>query len=262
MSRFSRWLRIVGASALVAAPLWITQSVSVIAQEKSPGKATSSTLPSAETVLDGYVDAIGGKEALAKIKSRRSEGTFEMKEAGLKADLIMLQAAPNSMLVTIDIEGIGKIENGTDGEVAWEVNPLTGNRKIDGEQRSELIRRALFQQEANWRDIYESAKVTGEEKVGDRSVWVVQLKPKGSENMQTNFYDKETKLILKSKTTVATPQGAIPMEIAIGDYREVDGVKISHSATQSVMGQTQIFAMTKIEHNQEIDPKVFNIPWK
>lgn len=51
-------------------------------------------LPKAETVLDQYVEATGGKAAYEKIKNRTASGTIEIAGAGIKGTIKMKQAAP------------------------------------------------------------------------------------------------------------------------------------------------------------------------
>jgi hypothetical protein len=82
------------------------------------------TLPSAETVLNKFLDATGGRAALEKRHNQVEHGTVEMAAMGIKGDMIIYEAEPNKNRMVIDLTGIGKIESGTDGTIAWENNPL------------------------------------------------------------------------------------------------------------------------------------------
>ena len=235
-------------------------STPMVAQDKSApvkGTTTAAALPTGETLMDDYTEAIGGKKAIEKFRTRRSEGTFEMKAVGLSGTLELVQAEPDKMLIKIDLPGIGKIENGFDGETAWENSIATGARVLEGEEKNQLARRALFAADSQWRKVYETATTRGEDKIGDRAVWVVELKPIGSDKPQTNFFDKETKLLLKIKMTAVSPMGDIAVESDFSDYREVDGIKMPFVTQQTVLGQTQTMTFTRIVHDEKIDEAVF-----
>src|SRR5262249_36051553 len=88
-------------------------------------------LPKAEEVLDKYVEATGGKAAYEKIKNQVLHGTVELGGA-VKGPMVSYHAPPNKMYVEIELQGLGKIEQGTDGKVAWERSALAGARILNG----------------------------------------------------------------------------------------------------------------------------------
>ncbi|HEY6217469.1 MAG TPA: hypothetical protein VIW74_12410, partial [Pyrinomonadaceae bacterium] len=50
---------------------------------------------------------------------------------------------------------------------------------------------------------------------------------------------------------------AVPVEIYLDDYREVDGVKYPFSLTQSFPKLTLVFTVKEIKHNVPIDARMF-----
>ncbi|MEI8210725.1 MAG: hypothetical protein WCI02_01115 [Planctomycetota bacterium] len=252
--RTGRWTCV----ALVAASVGLPATAS--AQDKSaPAKtAAAIALPAGEKILDEYANAIGGKEALGKFKTRRSEGVLEMKSVGLEGKMLLLQSQPDKLVLRFDIPNVGKHENGFDGKIAWEDSVISGGRELEGEEKDQIVRRALFDGDHQWRKVYEKATTKGEDKVGDRPVWVVELKPIGSDKLQTNYYDKESKLLLRSKMTAATPMGEIAIENDFLDYRDLDGIKMPFESRQNVLGQTQVMRFTKITHDEPIEDSVFS----
>ena len=60
-------------------------------------------LPKAETILDQYVEATGGKIAYEKLKNRTMSGTIEVLGVGVKGTLKITQAAPNKLIVETDL---------------------------------------------------------------------------------------------------------------------------------------------------------------
>lgn len=259
MNGWWRWMG-TGGKVLLACGVFVASIGSVAdAQDKSsPAKTTKAVaLPSAEKILDDYAVAIGAKDRVGKFKTRRSEGVFEMKAANIEGKLLLLQAQPNKILVFIELPGIGKIQSGFDGKTAWEDSVVTGGRTLEGDERDQLVRRAMFDSDAEWRKIYDKVTTTGEAKVGDRDTWVVELKPIGSDKPQINYYDKETKLLLRTRMTAVTPMGEIEVGSDMLDYRDVDGIKMPFETRQSMLGQTQTMRMTKVTHDAVIEDSEF-----
>src|SRR5688572_14438611 len=56
-----------------------------------PTPTTTSALPAARAIIDRYVQAIGGREAVLRHSSIRYLGSFEMPAAGLKGGLTLVQ---------------------------------------------------------------------------------------------------------------------------------------------------------------------------
>ena len=52
-------------------------------------------MPTAETVINQYIEATGGKAAYEKLKNRVVTGTIEIPAANIKGNTKMMQALPN-----------------------------------------------------------------------------------------------------------------------------------------------------------------------
>src|SRR5687768_1863763 len=101
---------------------------------------TAPKLPTVQQVLANYVKAIGGREAVEKIKSRQAKGTVEMQPMGLKGSFESIAASGDRSLTKMNLAGIGELVEGYDGKVAWAVNPIQGNREKSG---AELLQAKL-----------------------------------------------------------------------------------------------------------------------
>ena len=86
------------------------------------------------------------------------------------------------------------------------------------------------------------------------------LKPKDSTQVQTNYFDKKSKLLVQSKMQINSPMGAIAVEMVFDEFREVDGVKMPFTTTPKVLGQTQVMKLTKVTHNEEVPAGTFDTP--
>ena len=111
-------------------------------------------LPSAESILDRYVQVTGGKQAYEKRKSEIAHGTVEFPALGIKGTMTRYAAQPDKYYYTVDIAAIGKMEAGVTGSIAWENSAILGPRVKTGEERAEAIREANMQATVNWRKLY------------------------------------------------------------------------------------------------------------
>jgi zinc protease len=216
-------------------------------------------LPTADTVLDQYIEATGGKAAYEKLKNRVAKGTIEVTGAGLKGTITLKEAAPGQRFVEVDIEGVGKSTEGTDGTVAWTVSTLTGDRVLDGEEKNHAILEAIFNGELNWKKKYEKVECTGIEVVEGKPAYKIVLTPKEGKPV-VHFYDKNSHLIVKAVVTQKSPMGEITAESIPSDYKKVDGILISHSAKQKVLTQEIVMKITEIKHNVDLPADTFKTP--
>src|ERR1039458_8741967 len=89
-----------------------------------------------EAILDKYVEVTGGRAAYEKIKPEVATGTLEITSVGLSGTLTIYQAAPDKAYTAIEFSGgVGKGEEGSNGQVAWAINGMQGARIKEGDER-------------------------------------------------------------------------------------------------------------------------------
>ncbi len=86
-------------------------------------------LPTAETVLNQYIEATGGQAAYKKVTSRVLTGTIEISGANLMGTIKVTQAAPDKLMLVMNLGPIGETKQGTDGKV--DVYP-SDYKSVDG----------------------------------------------------------------------------------------------------------------------------------
>jgi len=106
--------------------------------------AAADDLPKGEAILDKYIEVTGGKAAYAKLHSEISTGTMEMAAMGLKGTLTAYSAEPNRRLAEFTLPGIGKMLDGTNGDVAWATNPIQGPRIKEGDEKGQALLEGQF----------------------------------------------------------------------------------------------------------------------
>ena len=233
-------------AALVAAPAATTAQA-------------DADLPPAEEIIERYVEAIGGRDAVLSQPGSHTTGTFSMPMAGIEAEMeVWASNDPTRMLTVVEIPGMGTVMEGYTGEYGWALDPNMGPRILDGlelaamrEGASEL---GAVRDESMFTDrtTLERAEIDGEPCFRVRLAW-----KSGRETV--DCYSVESGLLLASETTQETPMGDIPVVSMLKDYQSFGGLLSPTRIVQRMMGQEQIITLNEVEYI-EIDPEVFTPP--
>lgn len=216
-------------------------------------------LPKGEAVLDRYVEVTGGKAAYDKIHTEVAKGTMELTGKNVKGAIVSYEAEPNKNYSAVEIEGVGKVESGTDGTVAWESSAIAGPRIKTDIERDEMIRASVFNAHLNWRTLYNTVETAGSETVDGEDCYKLVLTPKTG-RPETEFYSKKTGLLVKTSTINTTQMGEIATEAFVKDYKDVSGVKMAFTRVNRVAGQEIQVHLDSIEVNVDIPKNRFDLP--
>lgn len=222
-------------------------------------QAQSADLPTVDQILDKYVSAIGGKAAFEKLTSRVSKGTVESPDAPIRGTIEVSEKAPDKALTVIDIQGLGVVRDGTDASGSWQDEPTGGLSEKKGAEAADSKREATFNSEIKLKDLYKTLAVVGRETVGGKPVFVVLGTP--TEGTPVRYYfDAESGMMIRQKTTRDTPQGPMDVDIFAEDFRVVDGVKLPFTIRQVTPLFTMVVKLSEIKHNVALDDAIFKKP--
>lgn len=96
-------------------------------------------LPKAEEILDRYVAVTGGREAYQKRRSEVRTAKLELVGKDVSFIATTYRAAPGKGYSVMEIPGIGRVEEGTDGEVAWSLSVARGPLTKEGFERDIVV---------------------------------------------------------------------------------------------------------------------------
>jgi len=220
---------------------------------------TTAKLPTTQEILSKYVQALGGREANEKIKTRMVKGTIELAPVGIKGTVENYLSAPDKSYTKSNLQGIGDIIEVYDGTTAWSLNPIQGNRDKDGEELLQTKLISNFYREINLDKLYPKMEVRGTEKVGDKDTYVVIATPNGLAP-ETFYFDVKSGLLVRADVTFVSPEGKMPTKTFYEDYREIDGIKLPYK-TRVVLPQYEIVStITEVKHGVTIEDGKFAKP--
>jgi hypothetical protein len=221
--------------------------------------AADAPLPAADTILDHYLEVTGGKEAYAKHKSEIQTGTMEYPAQGVKAKITRYASEPDNYLASVEITGIGKVDTGVTGGVAWENSVILGPRVKSGDEKALAVREATFNGTLNWRKLFPKVETTGIEPVDGEDCYKVLLTPKEG-RAETMFFSRQSGLLMKATTVAATQMGDIPVEMRYSGYKDAGGVRSPSVITQKAAGQEFTITIEDVRVNEEIPAAKFAMP--
>ena len=223
------------------------------------GAFAADPLPSAESILDRYVQVTGGKQAYAQRKTEIAHGTLTYTSLGIKGTITRYAAEPDKYYATLDIEGLGKVEMGVSGSVAWENSALLGPRLKTGIERAEAIREGTMNSTANWRKLYPKVENQGIETIDGEECYKVVMTPAEGKPI-VGFYQKKSGLQVKLTTVANTQMGDIPVELIASEYKDFGGILEPVKVTQKTGPQEFTITLDSVEVNPAIPPGRFDLP--
>lgn len=227
----------------------------------APGRGIAEdNLPSAEQLLDKYVEVTGGKAAYQKLTSQVRIGKMEIPTMGQTINLAIYNVPPKKMAQVAESEMMGKTQMGCDGEHVWIESPMMGGAQLmDGERAEQILAAAEFNPEINWRDRYEKVETVGSETIDGKPCYKVVRTPKQGE-IETLYINKDTNLIEMTQTKAQSPMGEVDIEILYSEYKKSGDITSAHKTVQKMAGMEQVITFDEVKYNVEVDPKLFTPP--
>jgi zinc protease len=226
---------------------------------KSPATPSAAALPSVDKILDHYVEAVGGRAAWQKLKSRVSMGTIEVPSANLSGTVVIHEKAPNKILTIIIVSG-SAFRQGFDGTNGWAGDPQGGVRDQSGAELAETKRQADFYSPLNVKEHYSKLTVLGSEKVNDHDAYVIEAALPEGGAADKLYFDSASGLPVRLVSQHHSPEGDAQFQEDFSDYRKVDDVLLPFQITQAGGDSTFLVKLDQVRHNVEIEDGEFAKP--
>jgi hypothetical protein len=230
-------------------------------REVAPGPQTAPAnvaLPSARTIIDRHITAVGGRKAILARNSMHATGTVSIASQGMTGPVEIFAAKPNKVLQRLSIGGIGQIEDGFDGQVGWSQSPITGPALSQGPELEQKRFDADFYAELHETARYESMSTIEKTTFEGRPCYKVRLVRRGG-GEDFEFYDIGTGLKAGGITTRESPMGPITATTVEGGYKRFGALLQATTLTSNAMGLQQLVTLTTVEYDT-VNPSVFEAP--
>jgi hypothetical protein len=218
--------------------------------------------PTADDILNRYVQVLGGAQQLAALTSFIGHGTYEGFDSYHGKVPLEIYAKSTGERTVIAHTHTGDSVVTYDGKSAWIVGPdkpvavlqLAPGGDFDGVILDSNIAfpARLKQSLTGWRAGFPTTLID------DRPVDVVQAM--AGETRVKLFFDKQTGLLTRMVRFSKTIVGPVPAEIDYSDYRDVAGVKIPFEWRSTWTDGQSTYKLESVQPNVAIDPAKFAKP--
>jgi outer membrane lipoprotein-sorting protein len=217
---------------------------------------------SADQILDKYIQALGGAQALAKLTTFVAKGTYQGYDTDLEAlPLEVFAKVPGQRGAIVHMHA-GDSITVFDGRAGWIASPdkpvplltLAGEDldgvKLDADLSFPAgIKQAL----TGWRAGFPAATIN------ERAVLIVQGAAAGGSRVKL-FFDKESGLLVRTLRYTDTAVGIIPAQTDYSDYRDVAGVKMPFKWTATWTDGQSTIELSEVRPNVAVDAAKFARP--
>ena len=241
-------------------------------------------MPSADSILDKYIQASGGAQRLAGLTNYVGKGTsVGFGGFGGGGDVELLAKAPDKRATIILFKaetGRGDQIRTYDGRLGWVRTPLNvlGEFQLSGGDLDGARFDAQLSFPGQIKQILTNLKSGPSTSITDlpapasqsalqqdvalgqtHSVDVVQ--GTGPRNLLvTLYFDRQTGLLLRELRYGSSPIGRVPTQIDFADYRDVNGLKLPFRITYAWLDGRDSIVLSDIKLNVPIDEAKFGRP--
>ncbi len=241
-------------------------------------------LPSADSILNKYIQASGGAQRLAGLTSYDARGTsVGFGGFGGGGDVEIVAKFPDKRATIIlfkEATGRGDQIRAYDGTTGWVRTPLNvvgefqlGGGDLDGArfdaqlsfpgQIKQILTNLKSGPPTSITDLPAPSSQSSLEQnavsVQEHNVDVVQgTGPRGL--LVTLYFDKQTGLLLRELRYGNSPIGRVPTQIDFADYRDVNGIKLPFRITYAWLDGRDAIELREIKTNVPVDEAKFGKP--
>jgi hypothetical protein len=229
------------------------------AAEAKPGAAPP---PTVEQVLDNYVKALGGQEALDRVKTRIVK-TTQLSGEDPNGTTELLQKVPGKVLRAYQSPGYSAWV-GFNGQQAWAQDSEKGYwGMLNNPIRNSIMRDSELYPGSRLRSQYTNVSLVGKEKIRERDTYVVAgTSPEGTR--EKFFFDVRTGLLLRRHIAERTVFGWFQFQADFEGYQAVDGLKmplvVRWSSPGGAWGTQVSTVVVNVRQNVPIEDEKFDHP--
>ena len=219
-------------------------------------EAAGQTLPTVEWVLERYVTATGGREALLRRKSMTVHGrNYEPATKHEVSGVFYTKDGKSLQVVTLPA---GQSLSGYDGHTAWDLDSR-GNVTIrQGEVVKSIARDADMYYHLHVMQYFRTMEVIDVQTFNGRQCYHLKgVNNWGKQNEQ--FYDKETGLLGGYAFNTAWRGGNGAATLVFEDYRDFGGVRMPTKNTTRDGDDVSVFTIASVTWD-DVPDSMFELP--
>jgi hypothetical protein len=236
----------------------------VLDSDATPGRvpptagATSASVDqiTVEQIIDRYVAAVGGADAMRKVTSRVLKG--QILAGGSETPIEIVTKAPNKRITITHASG-GDSFTAFDGMAGWMGSSGRPARQMSAAESGAFGLDAEFYFPLRLKELFPELKVGPSETIGGAECETLIGSGPGHPPVRLSF-DKRSGLLLRMVRYAETPLGRNPTQIDYFDYRPVSGVQVPFRWTLARPNGRFTIQIQEAQANVAIDNSRFEKP--
>ena len=238
----------------------------VLALALLPAMPLPAAVQSADEIVEKHLAALGGREALGKLTSRKATGTVVFAAGGgeFKGPIELYNKAPNKAraLIKLDLSSAGMtdpmvIDQRFDGTAGRTSNSVQGDTDIAGNQLENMKNNMFPSSLLNYKANGVKVDLQPRETVEGKEYIVLLMTPKSGSAVKM-YLDPATYLVARTWAKITSPElGEFEQIGQVSDYRDVGGIKMPFKSINTSPQQTVTILIEKVENNVPLDDAIF-----
>lgn len=224
--------------------------------KKPEGEAKEYSGPSADQLLEKYVQAIGGAAAVGKVTSRVMTGAIQVGGKSLPIDIYSKDPDQRISFTHMPEGDNVTAFNGHEGWLGAPGRPL---REMHGSDLDGAALDADLHLPTHLKSMFIDMRGRGTEKIENREAYVVTGFREGKPPILLSF-DEQSGLLVRLVRYGETALGEMPTQIDYADYRDAGGVKIPYRWTLARPGGRFTIQVREVKENVPVDDAKFVKP--
>ena len=156
-------------------------------------------------------------------------------------------AAPNKMATKTSIPGMGEMLQGTNGTVAWDVNPMAGPRLLADKELTAMSENADFYASLLYTaDRFASMETVGDTTINGEKAYTVKMVRKTSMKESRSHFSAASGLLLASSSAQESQMGVLNVTQVVKDYKKFGSLMIPTTVEQSMGPQSMFLTITDV----------------
>ena len=219
-------------------------------------EAKENTGPTAEQLIDKYVQAVGGAAAVDKITSRVMKGTIDF---GGKSLPIEIYSKDPEQRISFTHMPDGDSVTAFNGREGWLGTPGHPPREMHGSDLDGAAIDADLHLATHLKTMFSEMRVRGTEKIGGHEAYVVVGQREGKPPIRM-YFDQQSGFLVRLVRFGDTALGLLPTQIDYADYRDTNGVKIPYRWTLARPSGLFTIQLSDVKQNVPVDEAKFTKP--
>jgi photosynthetic reaction center cytochrome c subunit len=224
--------------------------------EAAPLQPNPPDLPKPDEIVQKYAAALGGTDAIAKLKSLVEHAAANLGGRDFQQDIFI--KSPNRIAVVTHFPGADGVtaSDGKSGFVSFPGSPV---RRMSEADLDAAYMDADLHFALEMKTLFSELDVMRKVTISDRETILVIGKRNAMPDVEM-YFDSQTGLLARMVRYEASPLGLNPIQLDYSDYRDAGGVKVPFHWTSTAPTGRFSVQVASIEPNAPINDDVFTKP--